>query len=359
MNSFGRLYRFTSFGESHGPVIGGVIDGCPANIPIDIDFIQRQLDRRRPGQSDIVSARQENDKVKFLSGIFSGKSTGAPIAFIIENKDQRSEHYEHTKDLFRPSHGDYAYFMKYGENIDFRGSGRYSARETSARVVAGAVAQLVLQRFGISIKAYVSQVGDVKVSRPYTELDLDNVDDNPLRCPDGQVAQKMHELIQQIKNQGDTIGGTVTCIISNVPPGLGEPIYDKFSARLAYAIMSINAARGFEFGKGFAAARMRGSEHNDLFYLTDDGQVRTKTNFSGGIQAGITNGMDVYFNVAFKPVSTIFREQETLNRNLQTVKYTPEGRHDPCVVPRAVPIVEAMAAVTTLDFLLINRAYEL
>ena len=358
MNTFGRLYRFTSFGESHGPSIGGIIDGCPPGIELDFAFIQKQLDRRRPGQSSIVTSRREPDKVEFLSGIFQGKTTGAPLAFVIRNTDQRSGHYDRTKELFRPSHGDYTYYVKYGESVDYRGSGRYSARETAVRVVAGAVAQLVLKRFGIDIKAYVSQIGDLKVDRTYKELDLEHIDDNPVRCPDPSLAEKMYELVRKVKADGDTIGGAVTCIISNVPPGLGEPLYDKFSARLAYAMLSINAARGFEFGSGFGAGRMRGTEHNDLFYLTGDGKVRTRTNYSGGIQAGITNGMDIYFNVAFKPVSTIFREQETLNKDLEPVRYIPQGRHDPCVVPRAVPVVEAMAAVTTLDFLLLSNAYK-
>ncbi len=358
MNTFGRLYRFSSFGESHGPAIGGIVDGCPAGVKLDMEFVQHQLDRRRPGQSDIVTSRKEPDKIEFLSGVFEGITTGAPIAFVIRNTDQRSHHYERTKDLFRPSHGDYTYFVKYGGMVDYRGSGRYSARETAVRVVAGAVAQLVLRRLGISIRAYVSQIGELKVQKPYTELDLDRIDDNPVRCPDTEMAKQMYDLVQEVKAAGDTVGGTVTCIISNVPPGLGEPIYDKFSARLAYAMMSINAARGFELGSGFSAAAMRGSQHNDLFYLSDDGQVRTHTNFSGGVQAGITNGMDIYFNVAFKPVSTIFKQQETLSRDLEPVKYIPKGRHDACVVPRAVPIVEAMAAVTTLDFLLLNNAYK-
>ena len=358
MNTFGRLYRFTSFGESHGPAIGGIIDGCPAGVNLDITFIQRQLDRRRPGQSKIVTSRQEPDKVEFLSGVFQGKTTGAPIAFVIRNKDQHSEHYDRTKELFRPSHGDYTYYVKYGNTVDYRGSGRYSARETAVRVVAGAIAQLVLSKYGIRIRAYVSQIGNLGVDSPYTELDLEHIDDNPVRCPDPALAEKMYDLVRRVKAEGDSIGGTVTCIISNVPPGLGEPLYDKFSARLAYAMMSINAARGFEFGSGFGAASMRGSQHNDLFYRTDEGAVRTRTNYSGGIQAGITNGMDVYFNVAFKPVSTIFREQETLNKDLEPVRYIPKGRHDPCVVPRAVPVVEAMAAVTTLDFLLLREAYK-
>ncbi len=357
MNTYGRLYRFTSFGESHGPVIGGVIDGCPAGVDLDIDFIQSQLDRRRPGQSNIVSSRKETDKVEFLSGIFQGKTTGAPIAFIIRNTDQRSRDYDRTKDLFRPSHGDYAYFVKYGDSVDYRGSGRYSARETVVRVVAGAVAQLVLNKYGIEIKAYVSQIGDLKVEKSYKDLDLDLVDNNPVRCPDPDLAGKMYNLIREVKASGDTIGGVVSCVIKNVPPGLGEPIYDKFSARLAYAMLSINAARGFEIGSGFGAARMKGSEHNDLLYVSDDGQVKTKTNYSGGIQAGISNGMDIFFNVVFKPVSTIFHEQETLNKNFEKVKFTPQGRHDPCVVPRAVPIVEGMAAATTLDFLLLREAY--
>ncbi len=359
MNTFGRLFRFTTFGESHGTAIGGVIDGCPAGVEIDVDFVQSQLDRRRPGQSNIVTSRNEDDKVEFLSGIFEGRSTGAPIAFIIRNKDQKSGHYSVTKDLFRPSHGDYTYFVKYGGNVDYRGAGRYSARETAVRVVAGAIAQLVLRRFGVKIQAYVSQIGHLKLEKSYKDLDLSLVDSNPVRCPDPQLAGKMYELVRSVKASGDTIGGTVTCIISNVPPGLGEPIYDKFSARLAYAMLSINAVHGFEFGSGFASAAMRGSEHNDLFYLSGEGKVRTRTNFSGGIQAGITNGMDVFFNVAFKPVSTIFREQETLDKSLHKVSYIPKGRHDPCVVPRAVPVVEAMAAVTTLDFLLLSKAYKL
>jgi len=358
MNTFGRLYRFTTFGESHGPCIGGIIDGVPSGIDLDLEFIQYQLNRRRPGQSDIVSNRKEKDKVEFLSGIFNGKTTGAPLAFVIKNSDKISKHYNITKNLFRPSHGDYTYFNKYGKNFDYRGSGRYSARETAVRVVAGAIAQIILKKRNISITAYVSKIGSLEVNKPYYKLDLTKIETNQVRCPDESVAKEMYKLIRELKIKGDTVGGEIMCVIKNLPAGLGEPIYDKFSARLAYAMLSINAAKGFEFGRGFLSAEMKGSEYNDLFFKDKDGKIRTITNNSGGIQAGITNGMDVYFRVAFKPVSTIFRKQQTLTRQFEEIEFIPEGRHDSCVVPRAVPIVEAMASVVALDFLLLHNAYK-
>ncbi len=355
MNTFGRIFRFTSFGESHGKAIGGVIDGCPPGIEVDYDFINEQLKRRRPGLSKITTLRKEPDEVEFLSGIFEGKTTGTPIAFVIYNRDQRSKDYESFRDIFRPSHGDYTYYVKYG-NVDYRGGGRYSARETAVRVVAGSIAMLVLKRFGISVNAYVSQVGNIKLDVPYSELDLSLTYSNDVRCPEPSVAQQMYDLIHDVKTRGDTVGGVVTGIIRNLPAGLGEPVYDKFHARLSYAMMSINAARGFEIGEGFSAAAMYGSQHNDAFYVDKDGQIRTLTNHSGGVQAGITNGMDVVYRVAFKPVATIFKPQRTVTRDKKTVEFVYKGRHDPCVVPRAVPVVEAMAAVVTLDFLMLQRA---
>ncbi|MET3732172.1 chorismate synthase [Moheibacter stercoris] len=345
MNTIGKLYRLTTFGESHGEAIGGIIDGVPSGIELDFEQIQDELDRRKPGQSKIVTQRKESDTVKFLSGILDGKTTGTSIGFLIPNENQRSKDYEHIEEVYRPSHADFTYSKKYGIR-DVRGGGRTSARETANWVVAGAIAKQIIPN--IKINAYVSSVGDLFLEKPYQALDFSQTDSNIVRCPDAETAEKMIERIQEIRKQGDTIGGTVTCVIQNVPIGLGEPIFDKLHARLGQAMLSINAVKGFEYGSGFCGARMKGSEHNDLF--NQDGT--TKTNLSGGIQGGISNGMDIYFRVAFKPVATLMKEQETINSEGEMVKMHGKGRHDPCVVPRAVPIVEALAAMTLLDFVL-------
>ena len=349
-NSFGTLFKLTSFGESHGQAIGGIIDGCPVGLKLDFNAIQNELNRRKPGQSKIVTQRKEPDTVQFLSGIFEGRTTGTPIGFIIENTNQKSKDYSHIKDVYRPSHADYVYDQKYGFR-DYRGGGRSSARETACRVVAGAIAKQVLS--DISINGYVSSVGDVFLDKPYQELDFSQTEKNIVRCPDDTVAQKMIEKIQATRKAGDTIGGTVTCVLKNVPVGLGEPVFDKFHAQLGKAMLSINAVKGFEYGSGFCGAQMTGSSHNDAF--NDDGS--TKTNLSGGIQGGISNGMDIYFRVAFKPVATIMQEQATIDSKGNTVTMQGKGRHDPCVVPRAVPIVEAMAALVLADFFLLNKTY--
>ena len=350
-NTFGKIFRITTFGESHGKGIGVVIDGCPAGIQIDESFIQSELERRRPGQSKITTQRQEEDIFSIYSGVFEGKSTGTPICILINNKDQKSKDYSHIADKFRPSHADFTYFAKYGIR-DYRGGGRSSARETAARVAAGAIAKLFLNTLGITIQGYVSKVGNIK-ARPYTSLDLSTVENNIVRCPDPDVSDKMIDLIGQVKKEGDTIGGNVSCVIKKLPVGLGEPVFDRFHAVLGQAMLSINAVKGFEYGSGFSGTTMRGSEHNDEFEMVD-GEVKTKTNYSGGIQGGITNGMDVYFDVAFKPVATIMKPQESLDEQMHKVTLTGKGRHDPCVVPRAVPIVEAMAALVTADFYLRN-----
>ena len=350
-NSFGTLFRITTFGESHGEALGGIIDGCPPGIAIDLAAVQYQMNRRKPGQSPIVSQRHEADEVQFLSGIFEGKSTGAPIGFIIPNTDQKPADYSHLKDTFRPSHADYTYQQKYGIR-DYRGGGRSSARETASRVVAGAIARQLLPE--IKINAFVSSVGDIFINKPYQALDFRQIESNVMRCPDVETAQKMENLVREVRKDGDTIGGTVTCVIQNVPVGLGEPVFDKLHADLGKAMLSINAVKGFEFGSGFCGAKMRGSEHNDLFNA--DGS--TKSNLSGGIQGGISNGMDIYFRVAFKPVATIMRTQQTIDNSGNTVEMTGKGRHDPCVVPRAVPIVEAMATIVLADFFLINKMYK-
>ncbi len=348
-NSFGKIFRITTFGESHGPAIGVVIDGCPAGLVIDEAFIQAELTRRRPGQSRITTQRKEDDTLNILSGVFEGVSTGMPIALTIENQDQRSKDYSHIAESFRPSHADFTYEAKYGIR-DYRGGGRSSARETAARVAAGAVAKLFLRQHGISINAFVSQVGDVR-SPHYTTLDLSKTEDNIVRCPDAATAEKMIALIDQVRLDRDTIGGIVTCVIENVPVGLGEPVFDKLHAELGKAMLSINAVKGFEYGSGFAGIAMRGSQHNDAFYREGD-RIRTKTNYSGGIQGGISNGEPIYFNVAFKPVATIMQDQESIDTNGNPVTVSGKGRHDPCVVPRAVPIVEAMAALVIADFYL-------
>ena len=347
-NIFGSIFRVTTFGESHGHSIGGVIDGCPAGIRIDLNVIQKDLNRRRPGQSAIVTQRKEPDKVTLFSGIFEGKTTGTPIGFAIHNTDQKSKDYSHIQDNYRPSHADYVYDEKYGFR-DYRGGGRSSARETATRVVAGAIAKQFLSP--ITIDAYVSAVGSLKLKTNPSEVDLSKIEENIVRCPDPKMASEMEDLIKKIRKNGDTVGGIITCVIKNVPAGLGEPVFNKLHAELGKAMLSINAVKGFEYGSGFEGTQKKGSEHNDLF--NSDGS--TKTNYSGGIQGGISNGMDIYFNVAFKPVATIMQNQPTINSKGEEVQMQGKGRHDPCVVPRAVPIVEAMAALVLADFTLIKR----
>lgn len=348
MNSFGRLYKISTFGESHGIAIGGVIDGIPSGITLDFEWIQAQLDRRKPGQSAIVTQRKEPDTVQFLSGIFEGKTTGASIGFIIPNDNQKSHDYDHIKGVFRPSHADYTYETKYGVR-DHRGGGRTSARETANWVVGGAVAKHIIPT--IKITAYVSSIGDLKLDNDYSKLDFSKIEETPVRCPDLDMAEKMIDRIKEIRKEGNTIGGEVTCVIQNVPVGLGEPIFDKLHARLGQAMMSINAVKGFEYGEGFASTKMTGSEMNDQF--NQDGT--TKTNYSGGIQGGVSNGMDIYFKVAFKPVATLMQAQTTLNADGEMVEMHGKGRHDPSVVPRAVPIVESLAAMVLADMTLIQR----
>ncbi len=355
-NSYGSLFRITTFGESHGRAIGVVIDGCPAGLVIDEAFIQRELDRRKPGQSKITTQRKEADAAQILSGVFEGKSTGMPIALMIENEDPRSKDYSHLENTFRPSHADYTYQAKYGLR-DHRGGGRSSARETAARVAAGAIAKLFLQQMGVTVQAYVSQVGDLKAP-PYSELDLSTTEDNIVRCPDPATAQQMISLIDQVRMERDTIGGSVTCVVRHAPVGLGEPVFDKLHAELGKAMLSINAVKGFEYGSGFAGIALRGSQHNDEFY-NEGGQIKTKTNHSGGIQGGISNGEDIYFTVAFKPVATIMQDQSSVDKDGHEVTVSGKGRHDPCVVPRAVPIVEAMAALVLADFVLRARGARL
>ena len=347
-NTYGTIFKLSTFGESHGKAIGGVIDGCPAGIELDLNAIQRDLDRRKPGQSAIVTQRKEPDEVEFFSGIFEGKTTGTPIGFAIHNTNQKSNDYSHIKDSYRPSHADYVYDEKYGIR-DYRGGGRSSARETASRVVAGAIAKQFLAP--IEINAYVSAVGHIRLNTDPSKIDLSLIENNPVRCPDPVMAAEMEDYIKQIRKEGDTIGGVVSCIIKNVPVGLGEPVFDKLHAELGKAMLSINAVKGFEYGSGFEGTQMKGSAHNDLF--NSDGT--TKTNRSGGIQGGITNGMDIYFRVAFKPVATIMQNQETINSSGETVAMQGKGGHDPCVVPRAVPIVEAMAALVLADFQLLKR----
>ncbi|TXE15647.1 chorismate synthase [Psychroserpens burtonensis] len=349
-NSFGNIFKLTTFGESHGVAIGGIIDGCPPGIQLDFDAIQNEMNRRKPGQSNIVTQRKEPDTVEFLSGIFEGQTTGTPIGFVIKNTNQKSKDYSHIKDVYRPSHADYTYEKKYGVR-DYRGGGRSSARETASRVVAGAIAKQFLS--AIQINAYTSSVGDIFLERPYQELDFSKTESNAVRCPDEATAEQMITKIKEIKKEGNTIGGTVTCVLQNVPIGLGEPVFDKLHAELGKAMLSINAVKGFEYGSGFCGARMKGTEHNDLF--NEDGT--TKTNLSGGIQGGISNGMDIYFRVAFKPVATVIQKQDALNSSGDIIEMQGKGRHDPCVVPRAIPIVEAMAALVIADFYLLNKMY--
>lgn len=349
-NSIGKLFRLTTFGESHGVAIGGVIDGCPAGITIDLEAIQQEMDRRKPGQSAIVTQRKEPDTVEFYSGIFEGVTTGTPIGFVIKNANQKSKDYSHIKDSFRPSHADYTYYKKFGDVRDYRGGGRSSARETACRVVAGALAKQALK--GISINAFVSGVGPLQMEKPYSEVDFSKTESNIVRCPDQAMAAEMETYIKQIRKEGDTVGGIVSCIIKGVPIGLGEPVFDRLHAELGKAMLSINAVKGFQYGSGFEGAALKGSQHNDLFNA--DGT--TKTNLSGGIQGGISNGMDIYFDVAFKPVATIMQDQDSIDKEGKPVIMQGKGRHDPCVVPRAVPIVEAMAAIVLLDYDLQNRA---
>lgn len=356
-NTFGELFKVTTFGESHGKAIGVVIDGCPANMGLDLDAIQHELDRRKPGQSAITTQRKESDTLQLLSGVFEGKTLGSPMAFIIHNEDQKPEDYAHLQTAYRPSHADYTYDAKYGIR-DHRGGGRASARETAARVIAGAVAKQLLNLYGVHICAYVSAVGKLKLEKDYKQLDLSTTDDNIVRCPDAATADKMIELIQDTRAKGDTIGGTVTCVIKGTPVGLGEPVFDKLHADLAKAMLSINAVHGFEYGSGFEGTTKYGSENNDIFTKAD-GKITTLTNHSGGIQGGISNGMDIYFNVGFKPVATIMQTQGTVDAEGNATEIKGKGRHDPCVVPRAVPIVEAMAALVLADHLLRSRVAKL
>lgn len=360
-NTFGTLFRLSTFGESHGAALGGMIDGCPAGLEIDEAFIRSELQRRKPGQSHITTQRHEEDEVKFLSGIFEGITTGHPIGFIIENTDQKPKDYDHIKDAFRPSHADYTYQEKYGIR-DYRGGGRSSARETACRIVGGAIAKLLLRKHGISIQAYVSCVAHIALQKNYTALDLSLTEMSIVRCPDPGTADEMISLIEQARKEGDTLGGTVSCVIKGTPPGLGEPVFDKLHADLGKAILGINAVKGFEYGEGFNSVNLKGSEMNDLF-VSADGQgnkkISTKTNHSGGIQGGISNGEDIYFRVAFKPVATIMRDQQSIDREGNEATVKGRGRHDPCVLPRAVPIVESMAALVLADFLLRNRAAKL
>jgi len=356
-NTFGHIFKLTTFGESHGAAIGGVIDGCPSGLILDIDFIQLQLDRRKPGQSKITTQRNESDEVEFLSGIFEGVTTGTPIGFIIKNTNQKPKDYDHNTDVFRPSHADYTYHAKYGVR-DYRGGGRSSARETACRVVGGAIAKLILNQYGITINGYVSQVGDIKLLKSYQELDLNLTYTNDVRCPDNQLADVMYSFIDKIRKEGDTVGGMVSCVIKNTSVGLGAPVFDRLEADLAKAMLSINASKGFEIGSGFSGITQKGSEHNDAFYIANN-VVKTKTNNSGGVQGGISNGEDIYFNVAFKPVATIMQKQQTVDANFNETEISGKGRHDPCVLPRAVPIVEAMAALVLVDHLLRNKTGKL
>ncbi len=356
-NSFGQVFRITTFGESHGPAIGVILDGCPSGIAIDEAFIQAELDRRRPGQSHITTQRKESDTVTFLSGVFEGKSTGTPLTMLIPNEDQRSKDYDHVKASYRPSHADYTYDQKYGFR-DYRGGGRSSARETAARVAAGAIAKLYLGMHGIQVQAYVSRVAEISLDKPYQEMDLSVSEQNIVRCPDPQIAEKMIALIDQTRKDGDTVGGIISCVISHCPAGLGEPVFDKLHADLGKAMLSINAVQGFEYGSGFEGAFSRGSQNNDAYYTDPEtGKVHTRTNRSGGIQGGISNGEDIFFRVAFKPVATIMQAQESVDQEGNSTSVSGKGRHDPCVLPRAVPIVEAMAALVIADHFLRNQVY--
>ena len=352
-NTFGNIFTLTTFGESHGEGVGGVIDGMPAGIAVDLDFIQSELDRRKPGQSKITTSRAEGDKVEILSGVFEGRTTGCPIGFLVRNTNQHSHDYENVRNVFRPSHADFTYTQKYGLR-DHRGGGRSSARETISRVVGGAFAKLALRQLSIDVTAYTSQVGDIAIGRDYHQFDFTEIEKNPVRCPDPEAAKRMEELILSVKADGDTIGGVITCVIKGCPVGLGEPAFGKLHAALGGAMLSINAVKGFEYGEGFAGVSQRGSEQNDIFF-NDNGAISTRSNHSGGIQGGISNGQDIYFRVAFKPVATLLREQPTVDKDGNETMLEVKGRHDPCVLPRAVPVVEAMAAMTILDYYLINN----
>ncbi len=352
MNTFGQIFRLTSFGESHGRGIGGIIDGCPAGLELDVELIQKDLARRKPGQSKITTQRKEPDQVEFLSGVFEGKTQGTPIAFAVWNKNQHSNDYNDLKNIYRPSHADYTYIQKYGTR-DHRGGGRSSARETIARVVAGAIAKQILSKVGVTINAYVSRVGEIQLTKSYLQLDLSHTEDNIVRCPDAVIAEEMIARIEAAAKDRDTVGGVITGIATGVPAGWGEPVFNKLHADLGGAMLGINAVKGFEYGSGFDGTKLSGSQHNDVFVRTDNG-IRTKTNNSGGIQGGISNGEDIYFNVAFKPIATLLKEQNTVDNNNIEITINPKGRHDPCVLPRAVPIVEAMAALVLVDHYLLS-----
>ena len=354
MNTFGNIFRLTTFGESHGEAIGGVVDGMPAGIDIDLDFIQQELNRRRPGQSKITTSRQEADQVEILSGVFEGKSTGCPIGFLVRNTNHHSQDYENMRCLFRPSHADYTYYNKYGIR-DHRGGGRSSARITISRCVGGAFAKLVLRQLGVSVQAYTSQVGSIALDRDYRKYDLSLTETNAVRCPDADKAREMEAFITQMKAEGDTIGGIITCVIKGCPIGIGEPEFGKIHAALGAAMLSINAVKGFEYGEGFDGVTARGSEQNDVF-CSQEGHITTQTNHSGGIQGGISNGQDIYCRIAFKPIATILTEQETVDIEGNATTFKAQGRHDPCVLPRAVPIVESMASMTILDYILLKKA---
>ncbi|WP_031528943.1 chorismate synthase [Dyadobacter crusticola] len=354
-STYGKIFKIATFGESHGVGIGVVIEGCPAGLEFDSDFIQSELTRRKPGQSRITTQRKEADEFEVLSGVFEGKTTGTPIALIIRNEDQRSKDYSHIATQFRPSHADYTYQEKYGAR-DYRGGGRSSARETAARVAAGAVAKLFLAKMNINITGYVSQVGQMKLQKSYNELDLSLAEENAVRCPDPEMAAQMFDYIDNVRKSGDSIGGIVSCVVTGTPVGLGEPVFDKLHAELGKAMLSINAVKGFEYGSGFEGVKLLGSQHNDAFFVDENEKVHTRTNHSGGVQGGISNGQDIYFNVAFKPVATIMQDQESVDQNGNVVVVQGKGRHDPCVVPRAVPIVEAMAALVLADFYLRNKS---
>ncbi len=358
MNTFGEIFKLTTFGESHGEAIGGVVDGMPAGIAIDTEFIQQELNRRRPGQSNITTSRKEQDQVELLSGVFEGKSTGCPIGFIVRNQNQHSGDYDNMRELFRPSHADYTYYYKYGTR-DHRGGGRSSARITISRCVAGALAKMALNQLGIKVQAYTSQVGNIALERDYRKYDLSLTESNAVRCPDAEKAAEMIKLIEAVKAEGDTIGGIITGVITGCPAGLGAPEFNKLHAELGAAMLSINAVKGFEYGEGFEGVAMRGSEQNDIFIRTAEGTISMSTNHSGGIQGGISNGQDIYFRVAFKPVATLLREQQTVDINGKATTLTAKGRHDPCVLPRAVPVVEAMAACVILDHFLLNKSMKL
>ena len=352
MNTFGNRFKLTTFGESHGPAVGGVIDGCPAGITVDLDFVRQELNRRRPGQSALTTSRTESDEVQFLSGVYEGKTTGAPIGFIVRNEDQRSDDYKEIKDVFRPSHADFTYQRKYGLR-DPRGGGRSSARETVSRCVAGAIAKLVLQQKGIKIQAYTSQIGNIRLEKSYQAYDLNLTETNAVRCPEPKTAAAMEALIHTVKAEGDSVGGVISCVIQGVPAGVGEPVFGKLHAAFGAAMLSIPAVKGFDYGDGFDAPLYKGSEHNDVFF-NDNGVISTRTNYSGGIQGGISNGQDIYFRVAFKATATLSSEQQTVDKDGNETILKAKGRHDPCVIPRAVPVVEAMAALTLLDQLLLQ-----